>query len=252
MAFSFWATSSNFFREDLFMLTANFKKKQKQKQRNTLSICRMYFPFKKNYISHFTDFRLRSPAHPARRTIMLLPALRVLWLHRHSYLTCQQARSSPCLCCCWWPWLLARAGRGSTTTSMHGRTRSSSAPRSPPDTARCGLCRRKCRSRRFPSSWPAPASESLTPKRLPPARAAPSYRTRTDGETRSLGRCWGFTSVPFPPWHFRVFFFLPSPLHLSVVFTSAATMNTCLAVLKGRGRTKAGEPAPRSWQRCRC
>lgn len=78
---------------------------------------------------------------------------------------------------------------------MNGRTKSPSGPRSPPDTARCGLCRRKCRSRRFPSSWPAPASESLTPKHLQPARAAPSCRTRTDGETVAVGVYVGSVSA---------------------------------------------------------
>lgn len=167
---------------------------------------RTYFPFK--FFIALNRLPPYKPRLQARRTIMLPPGLRVLWFHRRSCLTCQQARSSPCLCCrcCCWLWLLACAGRGSTTTSMNGTTQSSSGLRSPPDTARCGPCRRKCRSRRFPSSWPAADSESLTPKGLRPARAAPSCRTRTDGETvaRSLlGLCrYRFrpgTFVFFPP-----------------------------------------------------
>lgn len=127
-----------------------------------------------------TYFRITSPAHLAP-LIMPLPDLQVLWLHFPPSTWSLQWGGR---CCCW---LWASAGGWSTTTSMTTRwwrwRRTGIWCSSPPNMAPCGLCRRKCRSRMFPSSWWAPASGSLTPSSRPPVRAAASSRTPTGGET---------------------------------------------------------------------
>lgn len=48
--------------------------------------------------------------------------------------------------------------------------------------AHCGLCRRKCRSQRFHSSWQASALKLLTPKSHPLVRAVASCRMPTGGK----------------------------------------------------------------------
>lgn len=81
--------------------------------------------------------------------------------------------------CSFSPW--ARVRGCIVTTLIKSSKKRPSWWRSRPNSAPCGLCRRKCRSRRFPSGWRAPLSELLTPNSPQPARAATSCRTLTEG-----------------------------------------------------------------------
>lgn len=60
-------------------------------------------------------------------------------------------------------------------------TRSPGSSTSPPNTAPCGPCRRKCRSRMLPSSWAPPDSGSPMPKSPALDRAAASCNWLTGG-----------------------------------------------------------------------
>ena len=144
------------------------------------------------------------------------------------------------------PWSSLRWGcsspsvQGASTTTSRRRCSPSSRSRG---TAPCGPCRRKCRSRRFHSSWSAPASTLSTPKTRPPTRAAASCRTRTGGE-REDGpvTCRQYSSA------FRG----ESVSHLFALL-STGTMSTCLAALRARSRAGAQTaPSWASWPSCRC
>lgn len=122
-------------------------------------------------------FRLRSPSHQAHETLTLLAAE-----SRDSTLLQTWARVGglPCFLCWCWPCTLVWGWW--TSKNIKSRKNKLSIFPGLPNTAPCGLCRRKSRFHRFHLSWPAPASTLLTPRCRPPARAALSCRMHTGGK----------------------------------------------------------------------
>lgn len=123
-------------------------------------------------------FLLGSSAHQALTTLTLSAAE-----SRDSTLLQTWARIgglSCYLCCCCCPCILVWGW----WTSENIKSRKNKLCTFPglPNTALCGLCRRKSRFHRFHLSWPAPASTLLTPSCLPLARAALSCRMHTGGK----------------------------------------------------------------------
>lgn len=129
------------------------------------------------------NFRIRllpHRSHTHHRFILLSPSddhENPRAIHQFSPQTWTPTR--PSSRCSFSPWARVR-GCGVTTFIKSSKKRPSWW-RSRPNSAPCGLCRRKCRSRRFPSSWRAPLSELLTPNTPQPGRAATSCRTLTEG-----------------------------------------------------------------------
>lgn len=149
----------------------------------------MWFPFK--LLNHFTSASKPRPPPPYINTAWsrdresdpsgLLPTWTLL------------RTPSRCSFSSWAP--VRRCG---VTTSTNPSEVRPSWRRSRPNSAPCGLCRRKCSSRRFPSSWRAPVSGSLTPSSPRPGRAAPCCRTPTEGAFCLDSPCLWLVALVWP------------------------------------------------------
>lgn len=158
--------------------------------------------------------------------MQLQPEREVSWL----FILPTRWVSCSLLFCCW-PCLSAVAYNPTSLTRRLNRSRSLR------NTVRCGLCRRKCSSQTFHSSYPAPVFKSLTPKGHRLGRAVTSCRTPTEG-----------TKVPLPVVFLGLREISPTVLPSRSTGKGSFSLNRYYGYMFGRGRKQRTNNDSSSWE----